>query len=388
MIAKQVQGSDFKKVLDYVHHKAGAKQIGSNMVGKETHELTDEFRISSNLRTRVTKCVYHASLSVSPLEKLTDQKWVEIARAYLTGMEFDENQYVIYRHTDTEHDHIHLIANRIRIIDDSVVSDSWNYRRSEVLVRQLEQQFGLFQTKSSWEKSKRSPSTGEMRRHKRTGEANKRIQIQNTIEQSLKDNPTLEEFISRLKEKKISVRLRKSKEEKIEGISYGLEGVAFQGRQLGKDYTWTSLETLLAREKSHQTSQDDLVLPSEVNIIPEANNFNNQGTESKDGEEEKIRLREKYVSFAAQVRQSVEIKHQTNRIIDMGVVLLSLKAGENLEESKRILTQSDTVKQWHQEIPHDSYLKQATDYIREIADKASEISQRNHARNQAFEWED
>ena len=64
MIAKQVQGSDFKKVLDYVHHKTGAKQIGSNMVGKETKEFTDEFRISSNLRTRVTKCVYHASLSV------------------------------------------------------------------------------------------------------------------------------------------------------------------------------------------------------------------------------------------------------------------------------------------------------------------------------------
>jgi AraC-like DNA-binding protein len=182
MIAKQVQGSDFKKVLDYVHHKTGAKQIGSNMVGKETKEFTDEFRISSNLRTRVTKCVYHASLSVSPLEKLTDQKWVEIARAYLSGMEFDKNQYVIYRHTDTEHDHIHIIANRIRVTDGSAVSDSWNYRRSEILVRQLERQFEMSPTQCSWEKSKRSPSTGEMRRQKRTGQINKRNQIQKGIE--------------------------------------------------------------------------------------------------------------------------------------------------------------------------------------------------------------
>ena len=101
MIAKQVQGSDFKNVLDYVHTKSGARLIGSNMVGKETKRLTEEFRISSDLRTRVTKCVYHASLSVSPSEKLPDRKWVEIARAYLAGMEFDGNQYVIYRHTDT-----------------------------------------------------------------------------------------------------------------------------------------------------------------------------------------------------------------------------------------------------------------------------------------------
>jgi hypothetical protein len=69
----------------------------------------------------------------------------------------------------------------------------------------------------------------------------------------------------------------------------------------------------------------------------------------------------------------------------MGVVLLSLKAGENLEESKRILTQSDTVKQWHQELPYDSYLKHATDYIGEIADKASKISQRNRSRVKTLE---
>lgn len=388
MIAKQVQGSDFKKVLDYVHHKTGATQIDSNMVGKETKELTDEFRISSNLRTRVSKCVYHASLSVSPSEKLTDQKWVEIARAYLSGMEFDENQYVIYRHTDTQHDHIHIVANRIRVIDGSVVKDSWQHRRAENLVRQLERQFELSPTQCSWEKSKRSPTTGEMRRQKRTGEVNKRNQIQNGIEQSLADNPTLAEFIGLLKEKGISVRLTKSKENKIEGISYGLEGLAFQGRQLGKDYTWTSLETLLTGEITHQSSQDDLILPSEANIIPEANDLNHLGTDYSEGEEEKNRLRAKYVSFAAQVCQSLELKHQTNRIIDIGVVLLSLKAGENLEESKRILTQSDTVKQWQQELPRNSYLKLATGYIQEIADKASEISQRNRARNQVLELED
>ena len=385
MIAKQVQGSDFKKVLDYVDHKSGAKLISSNMAQKEPENLAFEFRLSSNLRKQVTKCVYHASLSVSPSEKLTDQKWVEIAHAYLKGMEFDENQYVIYRHTDTEHDHIHIIANRIRVTDGSAVSDSWNYRRSEVLVRQLERQFELSPTQCSWEKSKRSPSTGEMRRQKRTGEINKRNQIQNGIEQSLADNPTLVEFIGRLKEKGISVRLKKSKEDKIEGISYGLEGLAFQGRQLGKKYTWTSLETLLTREISHQSSQDDLILPSEVNIIPETKDLNHLGTDYSEGEEEKIRLRAKYVSFAVQVCQSLELKHQTNRIIDIGVVLLSLKAGENLEESKRILTQSDTVKQCQQELPRNRYLKLATGYIREISDKASEISQRNRSKVKTLE---
>ena len=252
MIAKQIKGSNFRKALNYVHNKSGAKLIGGNMVGKDPESLTDEFRISSDLKRTVTQCVYHVSLSVSPSEKLSSEKWIDIGRTYLDGMEFKENQYAIYRHRDREHDHIHIIASRIRITDGSVVSDSWNYRRSERLVRQLEQQFGLSQTQCSWEKRKRSPKTGEIRRQRRTGEVNKRSQLQLEIAQSLKNTPSLEEFMSRLGAKGVSVRLRKSKEGKIEGISFGLDGVAFQGRQLGKDYSWTSLEPLFTAESECQ----------------------------------------------------------------------------------------------------------------------------------------
>ncbi|MEG3437474.1 relaxase/mobilization nuclease domain-containing protein, partial [Pannus brasiliensis CCIBt3594] len=138
MIAKQIQGTDFHKVLDYVHNKSGARLIGSNMTGQDPDTLAEEFRVSSHLRERLTKRVYHVSLSASPTEKLTDRAWVEIARAYLKGMEFDRNQHVIYRHIDREHEHIHIVASRIRITDGSIVADSWNYRRSAVgATRQL-----------------------------------------------------------------------------------------------------------------------------------------------------------------------------------------------------------------------------------------------------------
>jgi len=197
MIAKQVQGSDFKKVLGYVHSKSGARLISSNMAGREPDTLASEFRISSDLRRRVTKCVYHVSLSLSPLEKVSPKKWVDIACAYLEGMEFKSHQYAIYQHTDREHDHIHIIASRISIVDGSVVKDSWNYRRSEKLLRQLEEQFGLNQTPCSWERKKRSPKTGEVRRQRRTGEIATRTQLQKLIDQALKGYPCLGEFIRR-----------------------------------------------------------------------------------------------------------------------------------------------------------------------------------------------
>jgi hypothetical protein len=268
MIAKQVQGSSFSKVLNYVHYKSGAREIGSNMIGKDQKTLTEEFRIASGLRPGVTKCVYHASLSVSPNEKLSDSQWFNIARAYLKGMDFNGNQYAVYRHTDTEHAHIHIIANRIRITDGTPVNDSWQYRRGEIVVRGLEKEFNLSPTASSFNRGKTSPTTGEMRRYKRTGEVIPRSLLQRFIDEALSQNPSLEEFIDNLGEHSVSVRLRKSNEGEIEGISYKLNGVAFQGGQLGRDYSWNGLKSALTKKVAYQSQEK----PFEVNkpIVPQS----------------------------------------------------------------------------------------------------------------------
>ncbi|WP_013320623.1 relaxase/mobilization nuclease domain-containing protein [Gloeothece verrucosa] len=399
MIAKQVQGTNFKNVLDYVHNKAGAKLIGTNMTGKEPESLALEFRISAQLRRRVTKCVYHVSLSVSKEEKLAEQQWVKIARAYLKGMEFDANQYAIYRHTDREHDHIHVIASRIRITDGSVVNDSWQYRRSEKLVRQLEQDFGLSPTQNSWEKRKHSPTTGEIRQQRRTGELNKRSQLQGIIEQALKDRPSIEEFIERLRDKKVNVRLRKSDIGQIEGISYKFNGVAFQGRQLGKDYSWTNLKSILATENSYKLTQDELNPQKEAltvvttdnqetenNQLEQLKNYN-QEVESDELEQQKKTLRDKYVHLASLVRQLPQFHDKKTRDIDIGVTLLSLKSGNDLEEIRITLTQSDQVKQWHQEFPRETYLKIAREYILQVTNKATELIEENYLNQKRVELE-
>lgn len=383
MIAKQVQGSNFGKVLNYVHHKSGARLIGSNMVGQDPESLANEFQIASDLRKRVTKCVYHASLSVSPSEQLEDRQWLEIARAYLKGMEFNGNQYAIYRHTDTEHDHIHIIANRIKITDGSVVNDSWQYRRAEVLVRQLEEQFQLSSTPCSWNKGKRSPTTGEIRKERRTGEVNIRSQLQALIEQALNESLNLDEFIERLTAKDVSVRLKKSDEGEIEGISYKLDGIAFQGRQLGRDYSWTNLKAIFLEKMTHQTEivknvldekrEEGTQVDTEFTLVPD----NSQKGQNYELERQKTQLRDKYINIATQIRNLPQFRDRKNKDIDIGIMLLSLKSGETLEESKMLLTQSDTVKQWHQELSRDDFLKFAKSYIQEIASKAVELLQKH-----------
>lgn len=76
-------------------------------------------------------------------------------------MDFSNRQYVVVRHNDTEHDHIHIIANRVSM-DGAVVSESNDYKRHEEIMRKLEKQYCLQQVVSSEKVMKRAPKKQEI----------------------------------------------------------------------------------------------------------------------------------------------------------------------------------------------------------------------------------
>lgn len=248
MIGKQIKGKSFRGVLNYLFGKEGAKQIGGNMEGRNPRELAAEFRFSRQLNPKVSRAVYHASLSLPHKESLDDDTWHEIAQKYLQEMGFDMNQYMVVRHVDREHDHAHIVASRIRL-DGTTVSDSWDYRRSEAVIRKLEQEYNLQSVQPSWEKDSRSPTTGERRQLARTGEESVRVRLQRSLDQATRDHPTMPELIERClrsasptQQLRVNVRVGYTRTGKVKGISYQLDGVAFSGTHLGKAYTFPGLQ--------------------------------------------------------------------------------------------------------------------------------------------------
>lgn len=171
------------------------------MVGETPQELAAEFRFSKQLNPRVEKPVYHAVLSVPPGEYIPDAKWRAIALDYLEGMGFDKNLFAIIHHTDRDHDHIHIAASRIKLDEKGTcVSDSWNYLRSEKLIEQLEEKYDLTPAARSFDKERRSPTTGERRRLARTGEISTREQLQTALDRATADSPAIALLIDRLSE--------------------------------------------------------------------------------------------------------------------------------------------------------------------------------------------
>lgn len=362
MIAKQVLGSNFAGVLSYVSGKEGAQRIGGNMAGQSPSELAAEFRISRDLNFRVKKCVYHATLSVAPDEDLSDRNWNEIADAYVKGMGFHGSQYVVYRHTDTHHHHIHIIASRIRITDGSTVSDAWNYRRSEVLVRQLERQYGLKPVVPSWSKKERSPHTGEVRRYRRTGEVSRRVKLQQLISEALQGRPSLQELISRLEAQDVEVQLRRDERGKILGISYKLGSVPFAGRQIGRGYAWTQI-------------QNHLSVPVMEVIERSPDEETAAMASDRVAQERKLQLRERYLVLREQVRQKEAFRDSNHNDIDIAIAILALKEGEAIDEVEALLTQSDRVRLLKETLPKQEYLVSARDYVNYVSQTAIAIAQ-------------
>ena len=123
MIAKAIKGKGFRGALEYDLKNEQGSIIDTNMDGRSPRELAAEFGEIRKLRPNLGKAVLHVSLAASPGEHLTDAQWLKIGQYYINGMNLNQNQYVMSRHTDTEHEHIHMVVNRIQF-DGKVTSDS------------------------------------------------------------------------------------------------------------------------------------------------------------------------------------------------------------------------------------------------------------------------
>lgn len=242
MIAKLVKGRGFRGALEYDITKEGGRIISSNMAGKNPRELAAEFGEIRKLRPNLGKAVLHVSLSAAPGEKLTDEQWREIGQRYLRGMGFTDNQFIITRHTDTEHEHIHILANRITHAGE-VVSDGQDYKRQETIMREIERDYGLQRVAPSIEAERKAPTKGEIERAMRTGQPSTRDQLQKLCDGAAKDCRSFTEYVERLEDVGVEVvPVAQLNGAKLSGLSYRLDGVTMKGSDLGKGYTAAGIQ--------------------------------------------------------------------------------------------------------------------------------------------------
>jgi len=260
MIGKISKGSGFRGCLYYVLGRTGAEIIDTNMDGDSPRSLANEFAISRQLRPKLNQVVCHVALSLRPEEHLNNASWQIAIAQYLKEMGFTNNQYVAVKHTDKEnHEHIHLVTSRVRM-DGSVVSDSWDWTRSQDVIRKLEQNFGLAAVPSSWECDRQEQTKSQIDKELETGKATVKRQLADKIDTTLVNTTSLPDFIEQLNLEGIEVRVDRDRRGKPKGIAYKLDGVSMAGSSVGKAY---SLPRILKRISS---TPEQVIHPSVATI--------------------------------------------------------------------------------------------------------------------------
>ena len=166
MIAKIVKGAGAKGIVDYIlDRKKGASLIDHDgVLVSDNGSIARSFIAQSRFNPKVGKFIGHISLSFSEqaLPHLTDELMVRISREYMMKMGICDTQYIIGRHHDKEHPHVHIAFNRIDN-NGRTISDRNDRYRSERVCKELTRKYGLY-----FEEGKEQVNTDRLKEPDRT----------------------------------------------------------------------------------------------------------------------------------------------------------------------------------------------------------------------------
>ncbi|HLZ88422.1 MAG TPA: relaxase/mobilization nuclease domain-containing protein, partial [Puia sp.] len=103
----------------------------------------ERFQRLNELNTRSRVNMLHATLNFHPSEKLSDEQLSSIADRYMQGMQMEDQPYLVYRHQDARHPHIHLVTSLIRPDGTRVNTHRMAIRLSEPTRKAIETEFQL-----------------------------------------------------------------------------------------------------------------------------------------------------------------------------------------------------------------------------------------------------
>jgi len=247
MKAKVKRGAGFRGVLNYSLEKEGAEIVGGNMVGQSPRTLSHEFARVRQIRPDIKKPVLHVPLSLPPGDTMSKERWDAVGEKFMRkmGLDPDNRPWTLVRHTDKNHEHVHLITSRIGL-DGSVWHGKFEALHAIQATQELEKEFGLTITQGL-ENNPTGPvasvSQPEREMWKAKGQQPPKELIAKAIEASLAKSRSLDTFKATLEAQGIRIKVNQSAATgKISGLSFELDGHAYKASQIHRKYSWANLQ--------------------------------------------------------------------------------------------------------------------------------------------------
>nr|WP_315419565.1 relaxase/mobilization nuclease domain-containing protein [uncultured Pedobacter sp.] len=159
MIAEISSGTNPVSMVLYNENKVTngtATRIFSNNFSIENREVFCATFKHLIAETSVEEPTRHISINLPPGEKVSDLTFQNIAKEYMDQLGYGSQPYVVYRHADRPHEHIHIVTVNIDE-DGRKINDFFEYKRSQKITRMLEDKYKL--TPVSSEKNNKKSTT-------------------------------------------------------------------------------------------------------------------------------------------------------------------------------------------------------------------------------------
>lgn len=151
MIAKIGRSANLYGALAYnqlkVENEKGEILFGNKIIetasgNYSVAQLAQSFTPYLIANRNTEKHTLHISLNPDPKDKVSDDRFMEMADAYMQEMGYGQQPYVVFKHTDIDRSHIHIVSV---CVDEQgkKISDSYEKMRSMNVCRELERKYGL-----------------------------------------------------------------------------------------------------------------------------------------------------------------------------------------------------------------------------------------------------
>lgn len=258
MIGKIVKGRSFKGCISYVMDTKDAKLLTSEgVLETDTKSIINSFYMQSLLNPKLGKCVGHIPLSFSPddKERMTDHFMERLAKEYMKEMKIENTQYIIVRHNNTQHPHLHIVFNRVDN-DGKTISDKNDRYRNEKVCKQLKDKYNL-----TYGNGKEKVNVQKLK-----GAEQIKYEIYHAIKDVLPRTKDWLQFEETLKCQGISIEYkRKGQTDEVQGISFRKGEYSFKGSDVDRKFSYSRLDAILNEHcHVHNRPQQQVITQTET----------------------------------------------------------------------------------------------------------------------------
>lgn len=246
MMAKITKGSDFKGVVDYILDKGKGTQVvaydGLFMENKETIAMS--FNAQSQMNNKVTKPVGHIALSFSKEDEphLTNRLMAGIALEYMERMGIRDTQFLIARHFDKEHPHVHIAFNRIDN-NGNTISDRNERLRSTRICKELTQKYGLHMANGN----------DNVKRNRLKEPDRTKYELYDILKTEVGRCGNWNVLVANLKRQGVEVLFKhKGRTNEIQGVVFIKNGYHFNGSKVDKRFSYSKIDVTLRRNRHEE----------------------------------------------------------------------------------------------------------------------------------------